>query len=312
VVGESWADLITQQHGVFTRAQATAHGISKATLNDRVADDVYRLIAPATYFCGGTAPLTREGELWAAVCSLRDADISHLTAGELHGLKVPADADVHVTVDPGSERRRSGVRVHRYVERDALDRTRRRGLPVTTVPRTVIDVFNILDDAEQRRAMVAEAFRRRRTTAARLQDAVLRSAQIKRRGELLYVVGLATGGSHSAGEMHLYELMRDWGLPEPSRQLIPELPRGRRYLDCALPTYKICLEYDGDLHLTDVQKHDDIIRDQTLRRLGWHTIRVTERRLRDERALARDIWADIVECAARLGVAPPMTPKRLK
>ena len=51
--------------------------------------------------------------------------------------------------------------------------------------------------------------------------------------------------------------------------------QGRRYLDCALPAYKICLEYDGDLHLTDVQKHDDIIRDQTLRRLGWHTIRVT-------------------------------------
>jgi hypothetical protein len=188
---------------------------------------------------------------------------------------VPVDDDVHVTVSPGDERRRPGVRVYRRENRADIDRTQRRGLPVTSTERTLIDVFDVLRDGEQRRAMVAEAFRRRRTTGPLLRAAVLRTPQINRRGELLYVVELATGGSQSAGEMRLYELMREWGLPEPEWQLIPQLLRGRRYLDCALPAYKICLEYDGDLHLTDVQKHDDIIRDQTLRRLGWHTIRVT-------------------------------------
>jgi hypothetical protein len=162
-----------------------------------------------------------------------------------------------------------------------------------------------------RRALVAETFRKRRCTKARLTAAILRVPQLPMRGELVHTIDLAAGGSHSAGEMRLYEFMESWGLPLPRRQLVPELPRGRRYLDCALPAYRMALEYDGDLHLTDAQRHDDLLRDQLLRRLGWHTLRVTDLRMADEALLAADIWQDISDQAAALGVPLPPTSPRL-
>ena len=116
---------------------------------------------------------------------------------------------------------------------------------------------------------------------------------------------LAGDGSHSGGEMRLHEFMVRWGLPTPVRQFEVQLPRGRRYVDCALPAYKIAIEYDGRHHLTDAQRHDDQLRDEALRRLHWVTIRVSDRRLRDERRLATDLWANIREQALRLGIEPP-------
>jgi hypothetical protein len=67
VVGESWSDLLARQHGIFTARQAAQHGIDKATLADRVADEVYGRVAPATFYCGGPAPLDRRS------CGVRSA-----------------------------------------------------------------------------------------------------------------------------------------------------------------------------------------------------------------------------------------------
>jgi len=297
--------------GIFTRAQAGEHGITPQQLADRVRDGFYRKVAPETFYVGGATELPAPTQQWRAVLSLKSATISHQTAAPYWGLKVRSSAAVHVTVAPEDWRKRTGVVVHRSQHLGSDDVTERRGLRVTTLERTIVDLFETLEQRDDRRAMVAEAFRRRQTTAKRLSDVVLRIPQLSRRGELLYTVELAAGGSHSAGEMRLYEFMAAWGLPKPRRQLVPHLPKGRRYVDCALPEYQIALEYDGQLHLTDKQKHDDVMRDQLLRRLRWHTIRVTELRMRDERWLAQDIWADILEQAKALGVVPPTHPARL-
>ncbi len=133
--------------------------------------------------------------------------------------------------------------------------------------------------------------------------------QVRRRSELFRTVEMACGGSHSGGEMRLYDFMARWSLPTPVRQHVPQLPRGRRYVDCALPSYKIAIEYDGRHHLTDAQRHDDQLRDEALRRLQWVTIRVSDRRLRDEQSLAGDIWANVVEQAQRFGIEPPLPPR---
>lgn len=307
-MAEAWNDLLELQHGVFTKAQAAEHGITVQLLADRQRDGLYRVVAPSTFYAGGAAELPYAAAVWRAVLSLAGAVLSHVTAARIWRLAVPAGSEVHVTVPRKKWKPREGVQVHRNQHLDDEDITEFRGLRVTKLERTLIDVFEILERQDDRRKLVAEAFRRRQTTAKRISEAVLRIPQLKRRGELLYTVALAAGGSHSAGEMRLYEFMAAWGLPKPKRQLVPELPKGRRYVDCALPTYKIALEYDGDLHLTDAKKHDDIMRDQLLRRLGWHTIRVTDLRMQDEGRLAEDIWQDILERADTLGVAPPSSP----
>jgi hypothetical protein len=122
------------------------------------------------------------------------------------------------------------------------------------------------------------------------------------------VVKLAAGGSESAGEMRLYDFVLRWSLPTPERQYVAALPSGRRVIDCALPSYKLALEYDGRHHLTDEQQHQDQLRDEALRRAQWITLRVSDRRIRDERQLALDIWANLCDQAERFGLDCPPEP----
>jgi very-short-patch-repair endonuclease len=307
-MADTWDELLAEQHGVFTKSQAAGHGIGAPVLADRLRDGVYREVAPRTFYAGGAAPLPTGALRWRALLSLTDATISHLTAAEVWRLSVPASSDVHVTVPRKKWKPRDGVAVHRAQHLTDADITTRDGLRVTGLERTLIDAFELLKKRDDRRTLIADAFRSRRTTTDRMSEAILRIPQLRRRAELVYTIDLAAGGSHSAGEMRLYEFVAAWDLPAPERQFVPQLPKGKRYVDCALPAYKIALEYDGRLHLTDRQKHDDIMRDQLLRRLQWHTIRVTELRMRDAEQLAADIWQDIVDRAAALGVPPPPTP----
>ena len=263
--------------------------LSPADIAVRRREGFYRTVWPDTHYAGSVEPPPYPALLRASCLCVRDGVISHLSAARLWGLKVPPGTDLHVTVPRENWRRRDGVELHR----DALaaaDRTERHGVPVTTLARSLIDAYALIERRADQRALVVETFRKRRCTRARL----------------------TAGGSHSAGEMRLYELMESWRLPIPKRQLVPELPRGRPYLDCALPAYRMAFEYDGDLHLTDAQKHDDLLRDQLLRRLGWHTFRVTELRMADERRLVADIWQDICDQARPLSVPVPPTPPRLK
>lgn len=313
---DAWQELLDAQHGVVTVEQAARHGVTAAMIERRISHGIYKRIGRAVATFAST-PTVAAIEV-AATLDNPTAKLSHFSASRRHDLAVPDDGLAHIVVPVTGKtakgrRPRSTERlvVHKSRHLGDDDVTSRGGLPVTTLERTLIDMFEILESEEHRRKLVAEAFRRRQTTAARLSAAVLRIPQIARRGELLYTAELAAGGSHSVGEMRLYEFMASWELPTPARQFMPQLPRGRRYLDCALPMYKIALEYDGQLHLSDEQKHDDVMRDQRLRRLGWHTIRVTDLRMRDERQLAEDIWQDIIERAALLSVDVPNEPSWL-
>jgi hypothetical protein len=314
---DAWRALIDAQHGVVTNQQAEEHGVTAAMIDHRVRNGVYQRLGEHTVATFAATP-SREALEVAASLANPSGVLSHFSAARRHDLKAPDDGRVHISVPvkaptgkgprPGATRTLTVHRVRHLTDKDISERG---GLRVTSLERTLIDLFGTLKRRDDRRALVAEAFRKRQTTLGRMQAAIRRMPQVRRRGELFYTLDLAAGGSHSAGEMRLYEFMHDWGFPTPDRQLVPQLPKGRRYVDCALPAYKIVLEYDGDLHLTDKQKHDDIMRDQQLRRLGWHTIRVTELRMRDERQLAVDVWADIVERAGALGVDPPPVPPRL-
>jgi len=313
---DAWQELLDAQHGVVTPEQAAEHGVTAAMIERRISNGTYKRIGRAVATFAST-PSVAAIEV-AATLNNPTAKLSHFSAGRRHDLAVPDDGLAHIVVPvagatPKGRRPRSTKRlkVHKSRHLGDEDVTSRGGLAVTTLERTLIDMFEILERQDDRRKLVAEAFRRRQTTAKRISAAVLRVPQLARRGELLYTVELAAGGSHSVGEMRLYEFIARWELPTPERQFIPGLPRGRRYLDCALPAFKIVLEYDGELQLSDKQKHDDVMRDQLLRRLGWHTIRVTELRMREERQLAEDIWQDILERAGLLGVAPPSPPSWL-
>lgn len=69
-----------------------------------------------------------------------DSVISHESALSVYGLSDVLPGEIHVTVRRTASRRRRGMRLHtKRLTKDEI--TRRQGLPVTTVPRTLADVI---------------------------------------------------------------------------------------------------------------------------------------------------------------------------
>lgn len=63
------------------------------------------------------------------------------------------------------------------------------------------------------------------------------------------------------------------GLPAPVVQHPVSLD-GRRYrLDLAYPELRLAIEYDGELHRTQLRAHADLLREADLTRLGWTILR---------------------------------------
>ena len=150
------------------------------------------------------------------------------------------------------KKRRQGILIHRSTTLDAAVVTRRQGIPVTTVARTVEDLRRSVSPAVLRKA--------------------IRAAEV--RG---YLVEWPTDGTWS-------ELERDF-LREANRRRLPKpkvnFPVGPFVADFAWPAPQVIVETDGwRYHRGRQAFEDDHERHLELRRMGWDVIRVTHRQLR--------------------------------
>ncbi|HVE69571.1 MAG TPA: type IV toxin-antitoxin system AbiEi family antitoxin domain-containing protein, partial [Solirubrobacteraceae bacterium] len=106
------AALATRQHGVITRAQIEALGVSRRGIDRRLAsgrlDPLYR----GVYSVGHRA-VSREARWLAAVLAIGpDAVLSHRSAAALWGLRPTSRAKIEVTAGRAL-RSRLGIQVHR-------------------------------------------------------------------------------------------------------------------------------------------------------------------------------------------------------
>lgn len=127
------------QAGYFTTGQAETTGVDRPRLSrfvttgrlQRVRNGVYRL----THF-----PCSRYEDLFIAWLETGpNSVISHESALVLYDLSDALPVAIHVTVPRTASRRRHGLRLHTSHITQA-EITSHEGLPVTTVPRTIIDV----------------------------------------------------------------------------------------------------------------------------------------------------------------------------
>jgi len=106
--------------------------------------------------------------------------ISHGSALALYELSDALPVAVHVTVPRSASRRRSGMRLH--TQRLApTDVTRRGGLAVTTVPRTLADVAA----AGLAEEFVAQAVQQALARGLALPEEILAAGRIRRVREIL-------------------------------------------------------------------------------------------------------------------------------
>ena len=136
------AAVAAAQGGVFTRRQLRALGISGKVERARLTDGRWaRVLGPA--YVAGPFPVRLEQRAWAGHL-LTGGVVSHRTAAALQGLLDDDAAEpVHVRLPLVGAGAVAGVRQHRVPLSDD-DCTDRGGLPITTVPVTLLDCLTSL------------------------------------------------------------------------------------------------------------------------------------------------------------------------
>jgi hypothetical protein len=276
-LGESAAS----RHGVFTRAEARAVGVSDSALDDRVAAGRYRRVESGVFSIVGSAESTQQ-KIAAAVMSFPAlAAVSHQTAAELWGLTQRGIRVIEVVTTRWDRVRRTGVTVHESLDLLPEDVVERDGIPVTTAVRTVVDL------GASNKWIVESAFeqgiRRGLFTLDQVESLVARVARRGRRGvgvirPLLEARRRWDTVTESALEDEFRKLVVKVGLPDPCPQYVVRDDRDHFVCraDFAYPEERLLIELDSEAHHLDrLTFRRDRSKQNGAMVLGWTVLRYT-------------------------------------
>jgi predicted transcriptional regulator of viral defense system len=283
------AVLAKRQHGVVTYTQLRKLGLSSSAIGRLVdAGRLHRLYR-AVYAVGHTA-LTRHGQLMAALLACGpEAVLSHTTAGERWVMLPLVPGPIHVTV-PRSVRGHPGIAIHRVRALDRRDWMVRDGLRLTSVPRTLLDLAEVLPERRLRKA-AQEAARERRFNERAIRELLDRSPGRRghKRLRTLLTDAVIEPKSRSELEDRFHQLVHEAGLapPEPNAKLL-----GYR-VDALWRNEKIVVELDGfQDHGTRERFESDRERDARLQLAGFTVLRFTDRMLERQPSRVKRILID--------------------
>jgi very-short-patch-repair endonuclease/predicted transcriptional regulator of viral defense system len=277
------AALATRQHGVVARRQLTALGLGRGTIaHGLAAGRLHRLHEGV--FAVGHPRITAHGRWLAAVLACGDgALLSHRTAAGLWGLSQVASANAHVTVTARGRRSRAGILLHQARRLDPADRALREGIPVTSIPRTLLDLAEVVNETQLRRAFEA-ADRLRLLNVAAVQDVCERSRGRHGLGRLRALLArhtYATEDTNPGIEEAFLDLCRLSGLLLPSVNVLVE----GFEVDAVWFDQKLIVELDSfAFHRTRAAFERDRARDTKLLAAGYRVLRITARQLADDPA----------------------------
>jgi hypothetical protein len=224
----------------------------------------------------------------AAVLACGDgALLSHQSAGALWELRPSAGTLVDVTA-PRSRNAERGIRVHRVRTLDPENRTVRDGIPVTAIPRTLLDLAEAISPTQLQRAF-EEADRLGLLDVRAIE--LLRSRSRGRRGlkplaALLEEHRGPAPMTRSELERRFLNLCREAGLPLPA---VNATVAGME-VDMLWPRGKLVVELDGHaFHSTRAAFERDRVRDGALQQTGHRVLRLTDRRLAEPEAVAKTV-----------------------
>jgi hypothetical protein len=129
------AEMAGRSHGVVTRAQLLAAGITRDEIDHRLSLGALLREHRGVYRVGHRAPSVEARYLAAVWACGDDAVLSGRAAAHLWGILKGAAPAPEVTAH--TERRVHGLTTHRARH---IERTTHRGIPITTVPRTLVDL----------------------------------------------------------------------------------------------------------------------------------------------------------------------------
>ena len=287
------ARLAGRQHGVVSREQLLVHG-----LNDRKIDWRLRrgslVLVHAGIYAVGHAALSADGRRMAAVLSGGPgAVVSHVSAAGLWGLLNDGGATtIHLLSVSGSGGRAGGpnVRLHRTRRFAAGDVADVRGIPVTTVARTLVDLSATVPHQRLARAIHEAEVLRLLDVEATLAAIVPGRRGAKQLHALLSAPEDVGDGTFTQA---LATLCRRHRLPAPRFNAHVGLGDRLVEVDAFFAPERVAVELDSErFHHTRRSFHADRRRDAEMAAAGYLTIRLTWARLKhDAPAVAAELRA---------------------
>ena len=273
------ANIAAQQHGIIFDAQIRSAGMSRGQYDFHVRQGAWIRLFEGVYR-HASIPATWESDLFAACLTGGDGTVaSHRSAARLYGLAGGTDELIEITCRRWKRSRYASLVVHETKSLAERDVAVVKGIPATTVERTLLDLGAVKGPITVRMAF-DRAVSKGLTTWNAVDQTLRRLARSGRPGVTRLRAVLALRSPHrrvpeSERETLLLDLMAQFGLPTPVPQLEVRDANGQLLarVDAGYPEHRIAIEYDSDQIHTEP---DALARDNRRRNLlieaGWTVI----------------------------------------
>jgi very-short-patch-repair endonuclease len=267
-----------RQLGNLSREQLRAAGLTQTAIDHWVRRGRLSLRHRGVYTLAGRALPAYSAEMGAVLAFGSATLLSHASAAYVWGI-LPEPPCAEVTIIGRHTRSRPGIRVHRVDIFNKRDIRHRHGIPITSPPRTFLDIGPALDDRELERAL-HEALALKLLTMSRLRAALHDYPRRRGSARLAELArGSTTTTTRSDGEERLLRLIRCSRLPQPETNARV----GHWSLDFYWPKHRLVVELDGiDFHSSRLSIERDHRKDLELRRLGIDVVRFVGRQVKHE------------------------------
>jgi hypothetical protein len=266
------AQVAARQHGVITSLQLRRAGLDRNAIARRVRGGRLHRLTREIYAVGH-AGLSDKGQMLAA--ALACGPLSAIT--RFHGaslLKV-SRFPLPALIDVVAARQRQPslpVRVHKSRTLVPADVTTRYGIPVTRVPRLLVDFTDVLTPYQVANVIHQAAFRGLFHLPS-VRDAMARAngrkLSVLERALSLHLGGSA--GTRSTAEDTFLRLI-DGALEQP----LVNTPLLGEEVDFCWPSRRLVVEVDGPGHYRPGARRDDTRKDAKLRDAGYRVLRVSD------------------------------------
>jgi predicted transcriptional regulator of viral defense system len=287
------AQIAGRQHGLVSLEQLEGMGMGRGTAHRRVEAGRLHRLHEGVYAVGHT-PRTGEARYMSAVLACGpDAVLSHRSAADLWGLRESRRGRIDVTAPGRRGRAPREIDAHRDGSLTAVDRTVEKGIPCTTVARTLLDLAAVVPVWDLRRT-VGEAEVLRALDKGAAWDLIKRSRGrrgVARLRMLLDELHPDTGQTRSYMERLFLGMCTRAQLPAPEVNVTLHIGGDRLKPDFLWRQAALIVEADSRrFHDTDMAFLDDRRREQRLQLVGWRVTRCTWWEIKHEsRRLAETI-----------------------
>jgi hypothetical protein len=295
--------VVREQHGVITREQALACGMTEKALRYTLGKPGgWRILLPGIYLTIPGSPTVDQRDMAALLYAGPGSVITGIAALRRHGIACVDHGLVHVLI-PGDGHRQSVefvriLRTYRMPERCRDDR----GIRFAYLPRAVGDAARASHDFREVDALVGATIQQGSCTVDMLARE-LREGPAARTRLFRGALAGVSAGVHSAAEADLKRLVERSGIERPIYNPLLFLP-DKTFLcspDAWWEKYGVAGEVDSlAYHFSAPDYERTSLRHNRIERTGIHVLHWLPRTIKqDPRTVERDIRAALAAAAQR-------------